>query len=159
MLTREGRSEEPARSWRVTGLHHVAYAHGSDDTPRLLADLFGVPAASEEPAEGFVERMLPVGESHLQLLEATGPGVVGRFIERRGPGLHHIALEVSDLEEAIADLLRRGVRMVDNAPQPGGTGTSIAFIHPSATGGLLVELVGAPEGGAAGRGDQMAGRT
>jgi len=156
MLTREGRFEEPARSWRVTRLHHVAYAHGADETPRLLAELLGVPAASEEPAEGFVERMLPVGESHLQLLEATGPGVVARFIERRGPGLHHIALEVSDLEEAIADLLRRGVRMVDNAAQPGGMGTSIAFIHPAATGGLLVELVGAPVG-AAGCEDQTAG--
>jgi methylmalonyl-CoA/ethylmalonyl-CoA epimerase len=86
--------------------------------------------------------MLPIGESHLQLLEATGPGVVGRFLERRGPGLHHIALEVSDLDEAVADLLRREVRMVDEAPRPGGMGTTIAFIHPSAMGGLMVELVG-----------------
>ena len=163
-LTHDGRSEEPVpttepvTTWRVTRLHHVAYAHGADDTPRLLADLLGVPMASEEHAAGFVERMLPVGESHLQLLQATGPGVVGRFIERRGPGLHHIALEVSDLEEAIADLLRRGVRMVDNAPQPGGMGTLIAFIHPAATGGLLVELVGPPGGSTADRQDQMAGR-
>lgn len=129
-------------AWRVTRLHHVAFAHRADDTPRLFADLLGVQCAGEEPAEGFVERMLPIGESHLQLLEATGPGVVGRFLERRGPGLHHIALEVSDLDEAVADLLRREVRMVDEAPRPGGMGTTIAFIHPSAMGGLLVELVG-----------------
>ena len=129
-------------AWRVTRLHHVAFAHRADDTPRLFADLLGLQCAGEEPAEGFVERMLPIGESHLQLLEATGPGVVGGFLERRGPGLHHIALEVSDLDEAVADLLRREVRMVDEAPRPGGMGTTIAFIHPSAMGGLLVELVG-----------------
>jgi len=147
------------RAWRVTRLHHVAFAHQADDTPNLLADLLGLPFAGEESAEGFVERMLPVGDSHLQLLQATGPGVVGRFLERRGPGLHHIAVEVSDLEEAIADLLRRGVRMVDNAPRPGGMGTRIAFLHPEATGGLLVELVGQPLDGAAGREHPAAGRT
>ena len=143
----------------MTGLHHVAFAHRGTDTPGLLAELLGLPAASEEPADGFVERMLPVGDSHLQLLEATGPGVVDRFVERRGPGLHHIAVEVSDLGAAIADLLGRQVRMVDNAPRPGGMGTRIAFIHPAATGGLLVELVGPPQVGAAGRGGQAAGRT
>ena len=143
----------------MTSLHHVAFAHGAGDTPGLLADLLGLATASEEPADGFVERMLPVGDSHLQLLEATGPGVVGRFIERRGPGLHHIALEVSDLGAAIADLLGRQVRMVDNAPRRGGMGTRIAFIHPAATGGLLVELVGAPQSSAADSGGQAAGRT
>jgi methylmalonyl-CoA/ethylmalonyl-CoA epimerase len=142
------------RTWRVNRLHHVAFAHRTDSTPALLADLLGVPCASTEAAEGFVERMLPVGDSHLQLLEATGPGVVERFLERRGPGLHHIAVEVSDLEAAIADLLSREVRMVDTAPRPGGMGTSIAFIHPASTGGLLVELVG-PPGGA----QESAGRT
>jgi methylmalonyl-CoA/ethylmalonyl-CoA epimerase len=141
-------------TWRVNRLHHVAFAHRTDNTPGLLADLLGLPSASTEVAEGFVERMLPVGDSHLQLLEATGPGVVERFLQRRGPGLHHIALEVSDLEAAIADLLSRGVRMVDNAPRPGGMGTSIAFIHPAATGGLLVELVGPADGG-----QHSAGRT
>jgi methylmalonyl-CoA/ethylmalonyl-CoA epimerase len=159
-VTHEQRTEEPVRAWRVTRLHHVAFAHQADDTPNLLADLLGLPIASEESAEGFVERMLPVGESNLQLLQPTGPGVVGRFVERRGPGLHHIAVEVSDLEGAMADLLRRGVRMVDSAPRPGGMGTRIAFLHPEATGGLLVELVGPPPGdGAAGREDPAAGRT
>jgi methylmalonyl-CoA/ethylmalonyl-CoA epimerase len=147
------------RAWRVTRLHHVAFAHRADEFPNLLANLLGLPFAGEEPAEGFVERMLPVGDSHLQLLQATGPGIVGRFVDRRGPGLHHIALEVSDLEAAIADLLRRDVRMVDNVPRPGGMGTAIAFLHPEATGGLLVELVGPPSASAAGREDPVAGRT
>ena len=145
-LTHQHGSDKPVTTWRVTRLHHVAFAHRTDSTPALLADLLGVPCASTEDAEGFVERMLPVGDSNLQLLEATGPGVVDRFLERRGPGLHHIAVEVSDLEAAIADLLSRGVRMVDRAPRPGGMGTSIAFIHPASAGGLLVELVGPPGG-------------
>jgi methylmalonyl-CoA/ethylmalonyl-CoA epimerase len=153
---------EPGRTWRVTRLHHVAFAHRSDDTPGQLADLLGLPCVAEERADGFVERMLSAGDSFVQLLEATGPGVVGRFLERRGPGLHHIALEVSDLDEAVADLLGRGVRMVDQAPRPGGMGTQIAFVHPAASGGLLVELVGQAQtqaqAGVAGTGDQIVGR-
>jgi methylmalonyl-CoA/ethylmalonyl-CoA epimerase len=150
---------EPARRWRVTRLHHVAFAHRDHDTPARLADLLGLPCAAEERADGFVERMLPAGESFLQLLEATGPGVVGRFLDRRGPALHHVAFEVTDLDAAVADLLGRGVRMVDDAPRPGGMGTQIAFVHPAAAGGLLVELVGQLPAGTAGAEDHRAGRS
>ena len=149
---------EPGRAWRVTRLHHVAFAHWGDHAPGQLADLLGLPCVAEEHADGFVERMLPAGDSFVQLLEATGPGVVGRFLERRGPGLHHIALEVSDLDEAVADLIERGVRMVDHTPRPGGMGTRIAFVHPAAAGGLLVELVGQAHAKVAGSKDQIAGR-
>ena len=154
---------EPERTWRVTRLHHVAFAHEGDDAPGQLADLLGLPCVAQERADGFVERMLPAGDSFVQLLEATGPGVVERFLERRGPGLHHIALEVSDLDEAVADLLGRGIRMVDHAPRPGGMGTQIAFVHPAASAGLLVELVGQAQAqaqaGVAGAEDQIAGRS
>ena len=149
---------DPDRTWRVTRLHHVAFAHLGDDLPRRFADLLGLPCVAEERADGFVERMLPAGDSFVQLLEATGPGVVGRFLDRRGPGLHHIAVEVSDIDEAVADLLARGVRMVDKAPRPGGMGTRIAFVHPAAAGGLLVELVGQAHAKVAGSKDQIAGR-
>ena len=154
---------EPERTWRVTRLHHVAFAHAGDDAPARLADLLGLPCVAEEHADGFVERMLPAGDSFVQLLEATGSGVVGRFLELRGPGLHHIALEVSDLDEAVADLLGRGVRMVDHTPRPGAMGTQIAFVHPAASGGLLVELVGQAQARAqasvAGTENQIAGRS
>ena len=149
---------EPGRAWRVTRLHHVAFAHWGDDAPGQLADLLGLPCVAEEHADGFVERMLPAGDSFVQLLEGTGPGVVGRFLERRGPGLHHIALEVSDLDEAVADLIERGVRMVDHTPRPGGMGTQIAFVHPAASGGLLVELVGQAHASVASTEDQIARR-
>ena len=150
---------DPDRTWRVTRLHHVAFAHLGDDLPRRFADLLGLPCVAEEHADGFVERMLPAGDSFVQLLEATGPGVVGRFLERRGPGLHHIALEVSDLDEAVADLLGRGVRMIDHTPRPGGMGTQIAFVHPAASGGLLVELVGQAQASVASTEDQIARRS
>lgn len=149
---------EPVRAWRVTRLHHVAFAHRGDDAPRLLAELLGLPCVTEERAEGFVERMLSAGDSYVQLLEATGPGLVGRFLDRRGPGLHHIALEVPGLDEAVADLLARGVRMVDETPRPGAMGTRIAFVHPAASGGLLIELVEPAPVGMLGAEDQIAGR-
>jgi methylmalonyl-CoA/ethylmalonyl-CoA epimerase len=138
---------KPERPWRVIRLHHVAFAHQDADTPRLLSGLLGLPCAHEESAPGFVERMLPAGESFLQLLQPTGPGTVERFVDRHGPGLHHIAFEVSDLDEALADLRARGVPLAGESPRPGGMRTRLAFIHPSACGGLLLELVESPPAG------------
>ena len=132
---------ETGSTWRVIRLHHVAFAHWGDGPPRVIGDLLGLECAHAEPAAGFVERMLPAGDSYLQLLEATGPGTVARFLDRRGPALHHVAMEVSDIDEAVADLRRRGVRMVDETPRPGGMGTRIAFVHPESCQGLLLELV------------------
>ncbi|HKA94648.1 MAG TPA: VOC family protein [Streptosporangiaceae bacterium] len=124
----------------------------------MLTGLLGLPCVHEETAEGFTERMIPAGEAYLQLLEATGPGVIERFLSRRGPGLHHVAFEVSDIDAAVADLRSRGVRMVDETPRPGGMGTRIAFVHPAACPGLLLELVESPAG-AAGTNDQMVERS
>ena len=85
--------------------------------------------------------MFPVGDSFVQTLEAYGDGVVQRFLDKRGPGLHHVAFEVDGIDAALADLLEQGVRLVDETPRAGGMGTRIAFVHPSAFGGMLVELV------------------
>jgi methylmalonyl-CoA/ethylmalonyl-CoA epimerase len=129
------------RAWHVIRLHHVAFAHSGEAVPSLLSDLLGLSCSHEESGAGFVERMLPAGDAFLQLLEATGPGTVERFVDRHGPGLHHVAFEVAGLDEAVADLRSRGVPLVGESPRPGGMGTRIAFVHPSACGGLLVELV------------------
>lgn len=131
-------------TWQVIRLHHVAFAHRGDGPPQVIGDLLGLACTHEERATGFVERMLPAGGSYLQLLQATGPGTVARFLDRRGPALHHVAMEVSDIDEAVADLRRRGVRMVDEIPRPGGMGTRIAFVHPASCEGLLLELVEPP---------------
>jgi len=96
--------------------------------------------------QGVEEAMVAVGGSFLQLLAplaATSP--VGRFLARRGEGLHHIAYAVTDIDQALEDLREEGARLVDEAPRRGGRGSRIAFVHPASFGGTLVELVELPE--------------
>ena len=84
---------------------------------------------------------LAVGESRIELLEPTADdSPVAKFLTKNGEGVHHIAYEVADLEAALADLKRDGVRLIDETPRRGAHGTSIAFLHPKATGGVLTEL-------------------
>ncbi len=129
------------RAFTIRRIHHVAFAHKDRGVLDSLESLFGMTCDEPEAAPGFVERMFPVGNAFLQTLEATGPGLVDRFVERRGPALHHVAFEVDDIDATFEALRRRGTPMVDQAPRPGGAGTRVAFLHPSACGGLLVELV------------------
>ena len=104
----------------------------------LGLDLTGM----EEVAEQKVRvAFLPVGESKVELLESTDPeGPVAGFIESRGEGVQHIAFRVSNLEEKLAALKERGVRLIDEKPRYGAGGARIAFLHPKSTGGVLVEL-------------------
>jgi len=82
-----------------------------------------------------------VGAARLELLEATAPdSPIAKFIDRRGPGLHHITLRVGDIHAALAQLKARGIRLIDEAPRPGAEDSLIAFVHPAATGGVLIEL-------------------
>jgi methylmalonyl-CoA/ethylmalonyl-CoA epimerase len=131
-------------TWRIVGLHHVAFAHpsgaGPDAALRRVLDVI----PHEESAPGFVERMFPVGSGYVQTLEASGDGVIQRFLDRRGPGLHHVALEVEGIDVAIDTLRGQGIRLVDEEARAGGMGSRIAFVHPSAFGGMLVELVEPP---------------
>ena len=130
-----------AKGWRVTGLHHVAISHGADPVCEdALTSLIGPPDHTED-GPGFIERMYELGASSVQTLEANGDGVVQRFLDKRGPGLHHLALEVDVIDAALADLRERGVPLIDEEARAGGMGTRIAFLHPSAFGGVLVELV------------------
>jgi len=125
-----------------TRIHHVAFAHTPTSVPHdRFAELLGVPVCHEEEGPGFVERMLPVGDGYIQTLEATGPGVVGKFVGKRGSALHHIAFEVDDIQGYLRRLRSLGVRLIDEYPRPGGMGTMIAFVHPREFDGLLVELV------------------
>lgn len=127
---------------RIRRIHHVAIAHGAESPlGAMLSGPCGLRVDHAEDGPGFVERMWPVGDSHVQTLEATGDGVIQRSLDSRGPGLHHIAFEVDDVAEALAELRHAGIRLVDEQPRPGGAGTTIAFVHPSAFGGVLVELV------------------
>jgi methylmalonyl-CoA epimerase len=83
----------------------------------------------------------PLKDTEVELLEGTSPeSPVAKFIEKRNEGLHHLAIRVTDLERALAELKEQGVRLIDEKPRRGAGGTRIAFIHPSATGGILLEL-------------------
>ena len=127
--------------WRVTGLHHVAIAHGDDGVCEdALTSMIGAPGHRED-GPGFLERMYELGSLHVQTLQPTGEGVVQRFLDRRGPGLHHLAFEVDAIDAALDDLAERDVPLIDRDARQGGMGTRIAFLHPSAFGGVLVELV------------------
>ena len=127
---------------RVLGIHHVAVAHdGEVRAHRRFADLLGLGVDHTEDVEGFIERMLPAGAGYIQCLESTGSGVIADFLDRRGNGLHHIGFEVDDIATIVSQLRDRGARLIDEHPRPGGMGTTIAFIHPSEFGGVLVELV------------------
>lgn len=125
----------------VTGLHHVAFTEHGTEVTDALQRLFGLTVAHAEPGEGFTERMLPAGPCYLQALQPAGAGVVQRAVQRRGTGLHHIALQVDDVAAALTELAAAGAQLVDPAPRPGGMGTLIGFVHPRSVGGILVELV------------------
>jgi methylmalonyl-CoA/ethylmalonyl-CoA epimerase len=106
----------------------------------------------EVPTERVRAAFLPVGESRLELLEPTDPGsVIARFLEKRG-GLHHVCVLVDDLEAALAELKARKVRLIDEAPRTGAGGCRVAFVHPQAAGGVLLELKQAPAGDGPGPG-------
>src|SRR5262249_1190302 len=100
-----------------------------------------VEAPEEVASQAVRAHFVPVGESNLELLEATAPGsAIARYVDKRGPGLHHITLRVDDIAAALAQLKARGVRLVDEQPRPGAQGALVAFIHPSSAHGVLVEL-------------------
>ncbi len=92
--------------------------------------------------QGVEEVLFRVGGSSIQLLGALGPDTpVGRFLARRGPGLHHIGLRVDDVAASLERLRAEGARLIDETPRPGSRGTTIAFVHPASADGVLVELV------------------
>ncbi len=108
-----------------------------------LERIFGIQADHlEEVADQKVRTAFyPLGESTLEFLESTDPeGPVGKFLAKRGPGIHHLAFEVDDVDAAVQELLAKGVRMIDQAPRKGAHGNRIAFIHPAETGGVLIEI-------------------
>jgi LAO/AO transport system kinase len=126
-------------------LDHVGVAV-ADATPILsfLSEAFGVKAEApiEVASHGVRVRFAHLGTSSIEVLEALdADSPVAMFLARRGPGLHHVAIEVDDIDGALAGLRARGVRLVDERPRPGADGRSIAFVHPSASGGVLVELI------------------
>ena len=101
---------------------------------------FAVDASHDVPTEKVRTAFLPVGESHLELLEPTDPtSVIARFLEKR-KGLHHVCVLVDDIDAALAEMRARGVRLLDETPRVGAGGCRVAFVHPSSAAGVLLEL-------------------
>ncbi len=113
-------------------------------TVAFYRDVLGMALVHREtlPAQGVRAALLDVGESHVELLEPLdAEGGVARFLARRGPGLHHLAYRVHDIDAALASLSAAGMRLIDERPRTGIRGSRVAFLHPSAAGGVLTELV------------------
>ncbi|MBI3931997.1 MAG: methylmalonyl-CoA epimerase [Acidobacteria bacterium] len=101
---------------------------------------FAVEATHEVPTEKVRTAFLPIGESHLELLEPTDPtSVIAKFLEKRS-GLHHVCVLVEDIEATLAEMKARGVQLLDEMPRIGAGGCRVAFVHPKAAGGVLLEL-------------------
>jgi len=126
-------------------LDHVAVAVRSiSEALPFYRDVLGLEYRGEEtvPGQGVKVAVLGAGENRIELLEPTTPdSPVARFLEKNGPGLHHIALCTDDLAAELERLAAKGVRLIDAVPRNGAEGTRIAFLHPRAAAGVLIELV------------------
>jgi len=114
------------------------------DTDRSIAfyrDVLGLTPSAPVTADGARIVSVQFGDVEVELMQPeTTDGPVSRFLARRGPGIHHICYHVPDLEAALAACRRQGYRLIDEAPRPGAGGRRVAFVHPKATGGILLEL-------------------
>jgi methylmalonyl-CoA/ethylmalonyl-CoA epimerase len=110
----------------------------------LLSGTFGMTLAHRETVEsqGVEAVLLDIGDSHVELLAPLADDTpIGRFLARKGPGMHHVAYQVTDIDAALAKLVADGVRLIDTTARPGLRGSRVAFLHPAACGGVLTELV------------------
>lgn len=115
-----------------------------DDALALWRDALGLEVAFTEDVaqQGVRVAMLPIGETHIELLEPLSESSpVGKFLEKRGPGIHHLAIRVKDIRASLAHLKEQGARLIDETPRPGAGGCQVAFVHPASANGVLLELV------------------
>lgn len=128
----------------IKSLSHVAIAtRDADELAKTLVDGLGARRGAEELIDGGALRVLFVhlGPVTLELLEPkSAEHTVAKFLDTRGPGLHHVSLEVTDIAAHLADAKAAGVKLIDDTPRPGAHGTRVAFLHPKSLGGVLVEL-------------------
>ena len=126
-------------------IDHLGVATGGiEEAAKFYRDALGLEVQDvEEVSEQKVRvAMLPIGESRLELLEPTAAdSPISKFLAKRGPGIHHVAVQVEDIQSALAGLKQKGARLIDEQPRPGAGGCLVAFVHPSSTGGVLLELV------------------
>jgi methylmalonyl-CoA/ethylmalonyl-CoA epimerase len=126
-------------------IDHIGVAvEDLDEAVALYSERFGMPVQHRETVEeqGVEAVLLGVGESHVELLRPLGPDTaVGKFLERNGPGLHHVAYGTDDIDSALEQVRAAGLRLIDDRPRVGIRQSRVAFLHPKSTGGVLTELV------------------
>jgi len=129
---------------KILKIDHLGIAVESiDQAAAFWKNTLGLPLEGSETVESqkVTTAFLPVGDSEVELLESTAPdGPVARYIAKRGQGVQHVAFRVENLEEVLAELKEKGVPLIDEVPRPGAGGARVAFVHPKAANGVLVEL-------------------
>lgn len=123
-------------------LHHIGIAVKTLDRAKFWNQFFNLKTEDikEIPDQKVKIAFIPVGESKIELLEPTQEGPVSSFLEKRGEGIHHLAIEVEDIESVLKAMKAAGIALIDETPRLGAEG-KIAFVHPKSTGGILLELV------------------
>ena len=128
----------------ILKIDHLGIAVNSiEEGKQFWSDVLGLDFEGTETvaAQKVTTAFFPVSESEVELLESTSPdGPVAKYIEKRGQGIQHVAFRVKDIEAALDELKGKGIRLIDETPRHGAGGARIAFLHPKATGGVLVEL-------------------
>jgi methylmalonyl-CoA/ethylmalonyl-CoA epimerase len=129
---------------KVLKIDHLGIAVNSiEEAKKLFHDILGLTFEGTETVQEqkVTTAFFPVGDSEVELLESTAPdGPIAKYLEKRGEGIQHIAFRVDNLEEALAELKDKGIRLIDEKPRRGAGGAKIAFIHPKSTHGVLIEL-------------------
>jgi methylmalonyl-CoA/ethylmalonyl-CoA epimerase len=137
----------PAQSLalKTMKIDHIGIATGGiEEVAAFYRDALGLKIEDVEEVSDQKVRvaMLPIGESRIELLEpTTADSPISKFLAKRGPGIHHVAIQVEDIRESLGKLKQEGARLIDEEPRTGAGGCLVAFVHPSSTGGVLVELV------------------
>ncbi|QHS16019.1 methylmalonyl-CoA epimerase [Halopenitus persicus] len=128
-------------------LHHVGIAtRDVDALASLFADLLGMSVVHEEQVDGMrVVFLRGDGGGRLELLEPAADGPIATYLDRHGPGIHHLALSTADVAAALERARELGAEPIDDAPRPGAWGHEVAFLHPDSTGGVLLEFVAASQ--------------
>jgi len=134
----------------LTTIDHIGVAvEDLDAALALYRNALAMPLVHRETVsdQGVEAVLLDVGDSHVELLAPLGPDTaVGKFVAKRGPGLHHVAYRVASIEDTLAQLSAAGLRLIDARPRIGIRGSRVAFVHPASTGGVLTEIVQPAEG-------------
>ncbi len=129
---------------KILKIDHLGIAVNSiDDGKKFWSDVLGLTFEGSETVkeQKVTTAFFPVGESEVELLESTAPdGPVAKYIEKKGQGIQHVAFRVENIEEALSELKEKGIKLIDQKPRIGAGGAKIAFLHPKATAGVLVEL-------------------